>query len=49
MTEFLSMGVHAPFVWGSFAVTAVVLVIEVIMVRARRRAAIAMASEGARP
>ena len=48
MMEWLTMGGHGPFIWGSYAVTAVVLVIEVIALRARRRAAAAIAGEGAR-
>ena len=44
------MGGHGPFVWGSYAVAAVVLVIELVALRARRRAAVALASPvGDRP
>lgn len=36
--EFFAMGGHAPFVWGSFGVTALVIVGELLALRARRRA-----------
>ena len=36
--EFFAMGGHAPFVWGSFGVTALVIVAELLGVRSRRRA-----------
>jgi heme exporter protein D len=39
--EFFAMGGYAPYVWGSYAVTALCLVIEPFLVRARRRAALA--------
>ena len=38
MSEFLAMGGYAFYVWGSYGVTALVLVIETIAVRSRRRA-----------
>ena len=43
------MGGYAPYVWGSYAVTALCLIIEPLVVRARRRAAAARlkALEGA--
>jgi heme exporter protein CcmD len=31
------MGGHGPFVWGSFAVTALVFAIEIIQIRRQRR------------
>ena len=40
MSEFLAMGGYAFYVWGAYGVCAVVLVIEVFAVRARRRAAL---------
>lgn len=49
MMEVLTMGGHGPFVWGSYVVTAMVLVIEMIALRARRRAAASIAAEGQRP
>ena len=44
MSEFLSMGGHAFFVWGSYGVTALVIVVELVALRARRRAAEALAA-----
>jgi heme exporter protein D len=48
-TEFFAMGGYAPYVWGSYAVTALCLIVEPLVVRARRRAAAARlkALEGA--
>ena len=43
MTEFLAMGGHGFFVWGSYGVSAAALVLELVFLRARRRAAAAMA------
>jgi heme exporter protein D len=46
--EFFAMGGYAPFVWGSFAVTALCLLIEPFAVRARhRRAAAELKAAGA--
>ena len=47
--DFFAMGGYAPYVWGSYAVTALCLVAEPLLVRARRRAAAARlkALEGA--
>ncbi len=39
-TEFFAMGGYALYVWGSFAVAAVLLTGELLIVRARRRAAL---------
>jgi heme exporter protein D len=39
--EFFAMGGYAPYVWGSYAVTALCLIVEPLVVRARRRAAAA--------
>jgi heme exporter protein D len=39
--EFFAMGGYAPYVWGSFAVTALATIVEPLTVRARRRAALA--------
>ena len=44
MNEFLTMGGHGFFVWGSYGVTAAVLAVEVFLLRARRRAAVAHAT-----
>jgi heme exporter protein D len=39
--EFFAMGGYAPFVWGSFAVTALCVLGEALVVRARHRRALA--------
>jgi len=39
--EFFAMGGYAPFVWGSFAVAALCMSIEPLLVGARRRRALA--------
>ena len=39
MSDFLSMGGYAWYVWGSYGVTAVVLILEVIALRRRAREA----------
>ena len=39
MTEFLSMGGYAWYVWGSYGVTVLALVLEVISLRRRAREA----------
>ncbi len=38
--EFFAMGGYGPYVWGSFAVTALAMMVEPLAVRARRRAAL---------
>ncbi len=38
--EFFAMGGYALYVWGSFGVTALAMVLEVMMVRHRRQAVI---------
>jgi heme exporter protein CcmD len=45
VTEFLSMGGYGFYVWGSYLVTALALVIEVRLVIGRRRRAIAQLIE----
>jgi heme exporter protein D len=40
MSEFFAMGGYAFYVWGSFGMTALVLVVELFTVRARRRRAL---------
>ncbi len=37
VSEFLAMGGYAFYVWGSFGLTAAVVVGEVLLLRARRR------------
>ncbi|MFO1316581.1 MAG: heme exporter protein CcmD [Burkholderiales bacterium] len=39
MSEFLAMGGYGFYVWGSYGVAALAIVVEIISVRARRRAA----------
>jgi heme exporter protein D len=39
-TEFLAMGGYAPYVWGSFAVVALCMLVEPLAVRARRMRAL---------
>jgi heme exporter protein D len=41
MNEFFAMGGYAFYVWGAYGVAALVLVAEILSVRARRRAALA--------
>ena len=43
MNDFLAMGGYAFYVWVAYGVTAVVVIVEVRAVRARRRAALAEA------
>jgi heme exporter protein D len=38
VSEFFAMGGYAFYVWGSYGVTALVLVIEILAIRSRRRA-----------
>jgi heme exporter protein D len=40
MSEFFYMGGYALYVWGAFGITALVLIIEVMSVRSRRRRAL---------
>ena len=44
MSEFLTMGGYGFYVWGAYGVTALVIVVELVAVRARRRAAEALAA-----
>jgi len=37
MKEFFAMGGYAPFVWGSYGVMALLLLIEMLQLRYRRR------------
>ena len=43
MSEFFAMGGYAFYVWGAYGVTALVVLAEVLALRARRRAALAEA------
>ena len=38
--DFLAMGGYAAYVWGSYGVTAGLIVVEIIVLRNRRRSAI---------
>ncbi len=40
--EFFAMGGYGLYVWGSFTATAAFLVVEVVMLRRRRKAALAL-------
>ena len=40
MMDFFAMGGYAFYVWGAYGITAVVVIAEVLAVRARRRAAL---------
>jgi heme exporter protein D len=44
MSDMLNMGGHGFFVWGAYGVTAVAIVIELLALRARLRAAVALAA-----
>ena len=39
-SDFFAMGGYALYVWGSYAVSAVLIVMEIILLRSRRRAAV---------
>jgi len=39
-SEFFAMGGYALYVWGSYAVTAGLIVMEILLLRNRRRAAV---------
>jgi len=38
--DFLAMGGYGFFVWGTYGITALLLVVEVLVLRARRRTAL---------
>lgn len=40
VSEFIEMGGYGTYVWGSYAVTVVCVVIELIVIKARRKAAL---------
>jgi heme exporter protein D len=53
MNEFFAMGGYAFYVWGAYGVAALVILVEVLSVRSRRRAVhaearLAVSDEGAR-
>ncbi|MDD3519080.1 MAG: heme exporter protein CcmD [Chromatiales bacterium] len=39
LSDFIAMGGYAPFVWGSYGVTAVLIALEILLLRQRRRRA----------
>lgn len=45
-SDFWMMGGYAPYVWGSYAVTALLLALEVGLLAARRRAALRRGADG---
>ncbi len=45
MSEFLAMGGYGFYVWGAYGVTALAIVVELLALRARRRAALAASTE----
>ena len=45
MTEFLAMGGHGAYVWSAYGITLAVLIINVWLVRAKRRSALLRAQE----
>ena len=40
MAEFFHMGGYALYVWGSFGITALLMIVEPILLRKRRKAAL---------
>jgi heme exporter protein D len=46
--EFLDMGGYALYVWGSFGVTAVLMIAEPLMLRSRRKAVLKRVARMAR-
>jgi len=48
-TEFFAMGGYGLYVWGSFGITAVCVVAELVMLRQRRRAALVLLCPGSGP
>ena len=49
LTDFLAMGGYGFYVWGSYLVTAAVLVVEIVAVRARLRNARRVAEDLSEP
>jgi len=46
-SDFIAMGGYAVYVWGSYGVTAGLIVVEIVMAIQRRRAALARVRGGA--
>ncbi len=49
MSEFFAMGGYGFYVWGAYLVTAIVIVAELVSLRARGRAAALLAAGTRRP
>lgn len=49
LAEFLAMGQHGPYVWGSFLVMAALMIVEPLLVRRRRRQLLARLRRQQRP
>ncbi|MDQ6621336.1 MAG: heme exporter protein CcmD [Pseudomonadota bacterium] len=49
LADYLAMGGYGLYVWGSYGVTALVLTIELVMLRLRRQRAIRDARSGDEP
>jgi len=47
-SDFLAMGGYALYVWGSYAVSAGLIVVEIIQLRNRRRTALEQLGRGGR-
>jgi heme exporter protein D len=45
MSEFLAMGGYGFYVWGAYGVTALAIVVELLALRARRRAVLTASRE----
>jgi heme exporter protein D len=49
LDDFLAMGGYGPYVWGSFGVVALAVVIELFALRQRRKTLMSLISEGDEP
>ncbi len=49
LAEFLAMGGYAPYVWGSFGVTAFIMASEIVALRRRQRTLRSGAGRNATP
>ena len=45
-SDFFAMGGYALYVWGSYAVTACLIVVEIILLRSRQRTALDQLARG---
>ncbi len=45
-SDFIAMGGYALYVWGSYAVTAGLIIVEIILLRSRRRGALEQIGRG---